>query len=108
MRHLVVAAAILTAAYLLLLVTLNLGLRPAVETTGGLDGCLVTADGSAIPGRVRVGDKSVDTYADGCFFFAALPAGVHAMEVEAEDAVWTQSVTIMAGEAVMLGAVTAP
>jgi len=107
-RKILVVLAIVTVFYLLTLIALTVGLRPAQENTGGLDGCLVTADENPLRGQVRVGDVNAATSEDGCFFFASLPAGSHVVEIEAGGATWQQPVTILAGEAVLLGDISKP
>jgi hypothetical protein len=76
---------------------------------GGLDGCVVAADGTPAVATVRVGEAARQTYPDGCFFFAELPPGPGQLSVETSaGVVWTQEVEILSGEAVALGTVSLP
>ncbi len=70
---------------------------------GGLDGCVVSANGNPVPSTVRVDDISRPTTADGCFFFASLSPGLHQLRIEtAGKQVWLQTVDIQSGQAVGL------
>jgi hypothetical protein len=75
-----------------------------VPASGGLDGCLrSTGDAAILTGTVKVGDQSAATGSDGCFYFAALPAGNPTLRVELPQGVWQQPVTISPGQATSLG-----
>jgi hypothetical protein len=70
---------------------------------GGLDGCLRTADDAPLPATLRVGDQVVSSDPDGCFYFAAVPAGSLTLRAEMPAGVWQQPVTIQSGQATALG-----
>jgi hypothetical protein len=48
---------------------------------GGLDGCVLSADGKPVSATVQVNNISKSTYEDGCFFFPNLPPGEHEMTI---------------------------
>jgi len=71
---------------------------------GGLDGCVLSADGKPISATVQVDDISKPTYEDGCFFFPSLPPGEHDMTIQTTSGKTIQrSIVIVSGEAVILG-----
>ncbi len=68
---------------------------------GGLDGCVVSANGNPVPATVWVDNISRPTTADGCFFFARLSPGSYQLRIEtAGKQVWSQTVDIQSGQAV--------
>jgi hypothetical protein len=86
-------------------------LVPAVQAgrPGGLDGCLVSANGEPLSAIVRVGQEASQTFEDGCFFFSELPPGAREITIEAVSGErMVQTVEIISGEAVGLGTVTVP
>ena len=70
---------------------------------GGLDGCLRSTTDAPLTGTVKVGDQAAATGPDGCFYFAALPAGSPILQVELPQGVWQQPITINPGQATSLG-----
>ncbi len=81
-----------------------LAARPPDLYVGGLDGCLISEDGSPVTATIQIADFSAATYEDGCFFFAALPPGEHLLKGLTEEGFeWTQSAAIASGEATGLG-----
>ncbi len=98
----------LTLLCAMALVYLIVRLTLPAPLPGGLDGCLHAAGGAPLTARVRIAGQSVITSADGCFFFAALPAGPQTVIVDApgQAGQWKQTVEISAGQAVGLGDVT--
>jgi hypothetical protein len=81
----------------------------SITEPGGLDGCVVTAAGEPAQGTVQVGLLQSPLYENGCFFFAELAPGVHEVLVQTADGIaFSQSVTIVSGQAVELGAITLP
>jgi hypothetical protein len=89
------------AAYILF----NLPSQVADSTDGGLDGCLRKPNGEPYVNDVHVGDQVATTGADGCFFFPALAAGDHVVEVKQARGVWRRNVTIPPYRGVGLGTV---
>jgi hypothetical protein len=89
------------AAYMLL----NLPSRVADSTDGGLDGCLHKPSGEPFVADVRVGNQVAIMGADGCFFFPALAAGDHVVEVQQARGTWRRDVTIPPYRGVSLGIV---
>ncbi len=99
-------AVIVVVDLLVLAVFLSPGMH---EEPGGLDGCVATTAGTPLQTTVQVGDQRRTTFADGCFFFAALPPGRHQLRIEtATGAISAVAVTIKAGEASGLGVITVP
>jgi hypothetical protein len=92
------------------ILALNLGLlvfQVALMVTapppGGLDGCVVAVDDQPANAMVWVDDRSRHTFTDGCFFFATLSPGTHALRIILENGYeWTQPVSIKSGQAVGL------
>jgi hypothetical protein len=74
-----------------------------VPAPGGMDGCLNSADGAPLTATLRVGDQFTVAGPDGCFYFAALPAGNQTLRVELPEGVWQQPVTIYSNQATALG-----
>ena len=72
---------------------------------GGLNGCLVTAEGDPVAATLTIATASVQTYADGCFLFSALPPGPHILVIATQDETLRHTVTITAGQAVNLGTI---
>ena len=98
---LAIAGVFAVLGILFLLYTVNHSL-PAVQP-GGLDGCVVSANGNPVPATVWVDNISRPTTADGCFFFASLSPGSHQFRVEAAGKqAWSQTVDIQSGQAVGL------
>ena len=100
-RGLLVAVLLLGTA-LLFLSGIRFGAR-ADTAFGGLDGCLVNGQGNPVAAQVVFGDQSSQSYADGCFFFAALPAGAGELIVRQAGEEQLFPVEIVAGQALMLG-----
>jgi Carboxypeptidase regulatory-like domain len=102
-RFLLAIAGVFAAlSVLFLLYTVNHHSLPAGQP-GGLDGCVVSANGNPVPATVWVDKISRPTAADGCFFFAILSPGSHEFHVEAAGKqVWSQSVDIQSSQAVGL------
>jgi hypothetical protein len=75
---------------------------------GGVDGC-VTADNQPVSAMVWVDDLSRHTFANGCFFFATLSPGDHALRIVLDNgSEWAQPITIKSGHAVGLGTLRSP
>lgn len=101
-RGRVVLLAILVTMALAAVIWINAARRPA-PASGGLDGCLADASGQPVQAVVRVGDLERRAGADGCFFFASLPAEPAELLVEASGQRWSFAVTVEPGKAVGLG-----
>ncbi|MCB9113219.1 MAG: hypothetical protein H6634_18390 [Anaerolineales bacterium] len=82
----------------------------APDEVGGLDGCVLTIQGSPAVGTVKVGNKTKKIPSDdGCFFFKSLQPGNHQVSIETANGVqMEQTVEIVSGEAVSLGLITVP
>jgi len=79
------------------------------DPPGGLDGCLVGVDQSPIQATIQVGKATTATGPDGCFFFPELPPGPQSVEIlPATGEPILMQVTILSGEAVLLGTMTVP
>ena len=87
---------------LLLVYIIGRALIP-VPAPGGMDGCLRSLDGAPLAATLRVGDQFTVTDPDGCFYFAAVPAGTQTLRVELPAGVWQQPVTINSNQATGLG-----
>ena len=99
----------LALAFLLLAIGLAAApkLRPAEP--GGLDGCLQTQAGQPLANTtVSVGTNTRLTGADGCFFWASLPAGDYQMVITAQPQNKVVPVKIESGKAAELGTITVP
>lgn len=102
-RMILIGAASLGIVTLAFIGMVWLAHRPPNLPYGGLDGCLQTGEGAPIAATVEVAGQSTTTYADGCFFFAALPSGSHTLRIRISDKViWQDSVAIEAGQATAL------
>ncbi len=99
---LVVAGVFAALSILFLFSTVNHSLLGGGQP-GGLDGCVVNANGNPVPSTVWVDNISRPTTADGCFFFASLSPGSHQFRIEtAGKQVRLQTVDIQSGQAVGL------
>jgi len=87
---------------LLLVYIIGRALMP-VPPPGGMDGCLRSPAGAPLTATLRVGDQVAVTDPNGCFYFAALPAGTQTLRVELSAGVWQQTVTIYSNQATGLG-----
>jgi hypothetical protein len=98
---------IISTALCLVLIAYNLyqvATRPPAP--GGLEGCLVNLAGSLVQARIKVGQAAMVTGEDGCFFFAALPAGAQQLQIETSAGQWARSVVILSDQAVNLGSLS--
>ena len=76
---------------------------------GGLDGCVISADGKPVSATVQVNNISKSTYEDGCFFFPSLPPGEHELTIQtAGGQTIMRSIIIVSREAVILGDIIIP
>ncbi len=92
---------------LLLTVAILVISRPREIPAGGLDGCVVSPDGVPLVAMVVVAKQSKSTFSDGCFFFADLPPGQHAVVIQPTlGGEWYGMVEIVSGKAVGLGEIT--
>jgi hypothetical protein len=87
---------------LLLVYIIGRALIP-VPAPGGMDGCLRSLAGAPLAATLRVGNQFTVTDPDGCFYFAALPAGTQTLRVELSAGVWQQPVMIYSNQATGLG-----
>jgi len=100
----ILGAILLLDAIALAFIMLNATGSPAV---GGLEGCVQTAGGAPVSAAtLTVAGSSRQTYDDGCFFFATLPAGDYELLIDTEGGTWQESVSITAGQATSLGTIT--
>ena len=76
---------------------------------GGMDGCVVNAQGRPVAGMVWVDEVSKSISDDGCFFFKHLAPGSHELKIETVyGPVMEQSFVVVSGEANSLGILTVP
>ena len=95
-----VLMAVTALAAILVILVANLTRTPE---PGGLDGCLYRPDGSPLVASVTIGEVERVTADDGCFFFPSLPLGEQEMIVETSGDQWSQTVSIISGQATSLG-----
>lgn len=84
-------------------------LERTVSEPGGLDGCVVGVDGDPVTATVQIASLERMTYADGCFFFAAVSPGTHDVTVITDTSeLVVPGVEVITGQAITIGTVQMP
>ena len=111
-RSLRIWLAVLAGALTVILVYVSVqavGLSWSPTQPGGMDGCVVNAQGRPVTGTVWVDEVSKSISDDGCFFFKRLAPGSHELKIETVyGPVMEQSFEVVSGEANSLGVLTVP
>ena len=106
-RTIYIASAIASGLLIPVLVFLLISSQPRDLGGGGLDGCIISSANEPVAATVKIADQIAATQGDGCFFFASVPIGDHTLVLRLDDGTVVQrKVTIMPGQATMLGNVT--
>ena len=106
-RTMYIASAIAAGLLIAVLAFLLISSQPRDLVAGGLDGCIVSPTDDPVAATARIADQTAATQDDGCFFFASVPPGDHTLVLRLDDGTVVQrKVTIVPGQATMLGNIT--